>query len=55
MALTLPTSEGTMLISLPSSSATMVMQFLRYSTELARTAGSAWIRSRPANIRLIEP
>ncbi len=28
---------------------------LRYSTEPARMAGSAWIRSRPTNIRLIEP
>src|SRR6266550_735219 len=55
MGLTLPTCEGTMVISRPSSSFTIVMQSLRYLTLLSRTAGSAWIRSRPANIKDTDP
>src|SRR3954453_3855918 len=44
-----------MVISRPSSSCTIVMQSLRYCIVLSRTAASAWIRSRPANISDTDP
>jgi len=52
---TLPTVPGTIEISWPSSSLTIVMQSLTYWTELARSASSFAIRLRPSIIRVTEP